>query len=86
MEDFEKQIATDDKWLSAIPNDLIGITAPFGDNNFYDYKLIYNTDTSEYNTLPDKSGKFHFISILYQATYNQMEIIEYDIDYIKSES
>ena len=86
VEDFEKQIATDDKWLSAIPNDLIGITAPFGDNNFYYYKLIYNTDTSEYNTLPDKSGKFHFISILYQATYNQMEIIEYDIDYIKSES
>lgn len=83
VEVFEKQLAADEKWLETLPNDLIGISAPYFEHSAYDYQLIYNTDTAEYNTLPDTDGTFHFISILYHAKSNQMKIIEYDIDYVK---
>ncbi len=83
VEEFEKQISTDDRWLSTVPNDLIGISSPFGDYGIYDYNLIYNVDTSEYNVLPQRSGTFRFINILYNAEAHQMRIIEYDIEYIK---
>lgn len=83
VEEFEKQIATDDRWLSNVSNDLIGISSPFSDHDIYDYTLIYNMDTYEYNELPQHSGKYQFINILYNAKDNQMRIIEYDIDYIK---
>lgn len=83
VKEFEKQIITDDKWLASIPNDLIGITPPFSGYGIYDSVLIYNTDTSEYNALPNDSGTFRFINILYRTEDNQMKIIEYDIDYVK---
>lgn len=81
--DFEKQLAKDNKWLSSVSNDLIGITSPMNDYGFYDYVLIYNVDTTEYNTLPNGSGKYRFINILYRLEENQMKIVEYDIDYVK---
>lgn len=81
--DFEKQLAKDDKWLSFVSNDLIGITSPVNDYGFHDYVLIYNVDTTEYNTLPKDSGKYRFINILYRLEENQMQIVEYDIDYVK---
>ena len=83
VEEFEEQIATDERWLSVMPNELIGIASPFGDTGMYDYALIYNVDTSEYNELPQDNGTFRFINILYNEKHNQMKIIEYDIDYIK---
>ncbi len=83
VEVFEKQLKNDDKWLSSVPNDLIGITSPMSDYGFYDYVLVYNVDTSEYNTLPNDSGKYRFINILYRLEDNQMKIVEYDIDYVK---
>lgn len=82
-EEFEKQLAINEKWLSSIPNDLIGITYTFSSYSSCDYMLIYNMDTSEYNTLPNESGEFHFINILYRSDENQMTIIEYSIDYVK---
>lgn len=81
--DFEKQLAKDNKWLSSVSNDLIGITSPMNDYGFYDYVLVYNVDTTEYNTLPNGSGKYRFINILYRLEENQMKIVEYDIDYVK---
>lgn len=83
VEEFEKQIAMDDRWLSTLPNDLIGISSPFSDSGSYDYYLIYNMETSEYNALPQSSGTFRFINILYNAETKQMRIIEYDMDYVK---
>ena len=81
--DFEKQLAKDDKWLSSVSNDLIGITLPINDYGFYDYVLIYNVDTAEYNTPPNSSGKYRFINILYRSEKNQIKIVEYDIDYVE---
>ena len=83
VEEFENQIATDERWLSAMPNELMGIASPFGDTGMYDYALIYNMDTSQYNESPQNSGTFRFINILYNAQHCQMKIIEYDIYYIK---
>lgn len=83
VEEFEKQVATDDRWLSTVSNDLIGISSPFGDYGISDYTLIYNVDTSEYNVLPQHSGTFRFINIMYNTEENQMKIIEYDIEYKK---
>lgn len=83
VENFEKQLITDDRWLSPIPSDLIGISSSLTDYNGTDYVLIYNTDTKEYNTLPDSKGLFHFVSVQYNIGENQMEIVEYDIDYVK---
>ena len=80
---FEKQLAKDVKWLSSVSNDLIGITSPMSDYGFYDYVLVYNADTAEYNTLPSNNGKYHFLNILYRLEENQMKIVEYDIDYVK---
>jgi len=79
---FEKQLATDSRWLSSVPNDLIGITSAYG-RLPYDYTLIYNIDTSQCNTLPADSGTFRFINIFYLTEINQMKIVEYDIDYTK---
>lgn len=81
--DFEKQLAKDNKWLSSVSNDLIGITSPLNGYGIYDYVLVYNVDTAEYNTLPNGSGKYRFINILYRLEENQMKIVEYDIDYVK---
>lgn len=83
VDEFEKQMSTDDRWLSTVPNDLIGISSPFGDYGIGDYTLIYNVDTSEYNALPQNSGTFRFINIVYNVEGGQMRIIEYDIEYIK---
>ncbi len=83
VEEFEKQLKNDDKWLSSVSNDLIGITSPMNDYGIYDYVLVYNVDTTEHNTLPNKSGKYRFINILYGLEENQMKIVEYDIDYVK---
>lgn len=80
---FEKQLANGDKWLSSVSNDLIGITSPMNDYGIYDFVLIYNIDTGEYNTLPNQNGKYRFINILYKSEENQMQIVEYDIDYVK---
>lgn len=83
VEEFEKQLADDERWLPAVSSDMIGITSPIYDNSFHDYILIYNVDTSEYNTLPSNSGNFRFINVLYRLEENQMEIVEYDIDCVK---
>lgn len=45
--------------------------------------FLYNVDTGEYNTLPNRNGKYRFINILYRLEENQMKIVEYDIEYVK---
>ena len=82
-EEFEKQIKTDERWLSSVPNDLIGVMTWYRDFTVYDYALIYNTDTAEFNSLPQNEGTYHFINILYSSEGDRMIIIEYEIDFVK---
>ena len=82
-EKLEKQIMEDDRWLSALPSDLIGISSTLSDYSSYDYILIYNTETSEYNSLPQDRGTFRFISIQYSTENHTMKFAEYEVEYIQ---
>ena len=45
--------------------------------------LIYNTDTGEYNKLPETDGTYHFISLVYTPDSATLNISEYDVEYVK---
>ena len=81
--DFEKNLLSDAKWISDIPNDMIGITSYFCDIQTSDYYIIYNRDTGEFNKLPSESGTYVFINVLYNAESNTMKLVEYQIEYTK---
>ena len=83
VEQFEKNISNDVKWISDIPNDMVGITSYFCDIQTSDYYIIYNKDTKEFNKLPSESGTYVFINILYNAESNTMNLVEYQIEYTK---
>ena len=83
VEQFEKNISNDAKWLSDVPNDMIGITSYFCDIQTSDYYIIYNKDTGEFNKLPNSSGTYVFINVLYNAESNTMKLVEYKIEYTK---
>lgn len=81
VEEFENNLSSDTKWISNIPNDMIGITSYFCDLYTSDYYIIYNKDTKEFNKLPSKSGTYVFINVLYNVENNTMKLIEYQIEY-----
>ena len=81
--DFENNLLSDAKWISDIPNDMIGITSYFCDIQTGDYYIIYNRDTGEFNKLPSESGTYVFINVLYNAESNTMKLVEYQIEYTK---
>ena len=81
VEQFEKNISNDAKWISDIPNDMVGITSYFCDIQTSDYYIIYNKDTNEFNKLPSESGTYVFINVLYNAESNTMKLVEYKIEY-----
>ena len=83
VEDFENEIKHDNRWLTSVPNNLFGITSPLCDYSKYDYVLIYNIDTEEFNVLPSDNGTYRFINIIYKSNANEMKIIDHSIDYIK---
>ena len=83
VEQFEKNISNDAKWISDIPNDMVGITSYFCDIQTSDYYIIYNKDTGEFNKLPSESGTYVFINVLYNAESNTMKLVEYKIEYTK---
>ena len=83
VEQFEKNISNDAKWISDIPNDMVGITSYFCDIQTSDYYIIYNKDTNEFNKLPSESGTYVFINVLYNAESNTMKLVEYKIEYTK---
>ena len=81
--EFEKNLSSDTKWISTIPNDFVGVTSYFCDVQKSDYYIIYNKDTKEFNKLPSESGTYVFINILYNAENNTMKLVEYQIEYAK---
>lgn len=83
VNEFEKQIKTDEKWLIAVPSELMGILSLWCSHQSYDCTLIYNVDTGEYNTLPAETGTYHFICIGYWEDENKMNIVEYNLEFVK---
>ena len=79
---FEYSMLYDYRWINVIPNDLVGVTSAFCDSRSYDYFIIYNVDTGEFNQLPTYNGLYRFINVLYNAQSNTMKIVEYEIEYV----
>ncbi len=78
---LENQLSEDNRWLSSLSSDIIGIISPLAESGQYDYILIYNLITRDLNTLPDTDGTYRFLNIVYDSETNYMRIIEYDIEY-----
>ena len=82
-EEFEKDLPNDSKWITEIPNDLVGVSSYYCEVIASDYYIICNKDTGEFNKLPSESGTYVFINILYNAKDNTMKLVEYRIEYVK---
>lgn len=80
---FERNLPNDERWLGVMPNDLLGITPSEYALPGFDYILIYNSDSREWNMQPAESGTYHFTCIYYRLQEHQMRIVEYSIDYKK---
>ncbi len=78
---FESQIKADPKWLSDVPNKLMGLSIPMADLTSCDYAMIYNSYTDEFNTLPEEPGEYHCITLLYYTERKVLRLFEYDIEY-----
>lgn len=83
VESFEKALAEDSRWISALPNNLIGIASYYCDPAEDCYYIIYNKTTGEFNQLPDKSGSYEFINVVYDVEANSMKLIEYQLEYVE---
>ncbi len=83
VEEFEKNLKNDNKWINNIPNDMVGITSHFCDYQKNAYFIIYNKDTKEFNKLPDHNGKYQFINVIYNPESDEMTLVEYEIEYAK---
>ena len=48
-----------------------------------DYYLIFNETTTEYNKLPDNSGKYTIVAVKYCEINKTLELNKYTINYKK---
>ena len=81
-QDFEAQLLGDERWLSQLPNELVGVLSSLNYTTISEYTLLYNVDTGEFNTVPSENGTYRFVSLFYSTEHNEMKIIEYDLEYI----
>lgn len=83
VEDFEKQLENNKKWIDSVPSKLVGVMSTLSAYDHYDYVMVYNVDTGEFNTAPKESGTYRFINVSYSVSQNEMQIVEYDIQYVE---
>lgn len=83
VSEFETLLQEDKRWISEIPTQLVGILSPMGTREGYQYFMIYNIDTEEYNTLPSEKGTYHFIQVFYSIEDKGMRIAEYRVEFVK---
>ncbi len=81
LESFESVFESDERWISEVPSALVGVCSEMY-SSYYDYIIIYNVTTGEFNTLPEETGNYQFINILYSADGNLMMLVEYDKAFI----
>jgi hypothetical protein len=80
--ELENIMKTEEQWLRYIPFDLLPISSPVFHIESTDYTIIHNKTTGEQNLLPKENGTYDFVCVMYDLKLNQMEIVEYQIDYI----
>lgn len=78
---MENLLNKEGRFEDSLPNDFKGMI-PTGAAKG-DYTMLYRLDTNEFNTLPETSGKYNCIYIVYISEYKMLQIMEYEIDYVK---
>lgn len=81
---IEEQIAKDERFIESL-GDLKILISSVGGDNIYEYKMVYNMDTKEYNTMPDKAGEYSLITIFYEADKNYFVVERLNNKYWKLE-
>lgn len=80
---LEKSIINNDNWL--LYKDMKSTLKIFmGPYNYYDedtYVSIYNKTTNEYNSLPDKTGKYEFYVSVYNIKHKNLNINKFIYSY-----
>mgnify|MGYP007047907008 CR=1 FL=1 len=80
---LEKSIINNDNWV--LYKDMKSTLKIFmGPYNYYDedtYVSIYNKTTNEYNSLPDKTGKYEFYVSVYDKKYKNLNINKFIYSY-----
>ncbi len=72
---FEAQI--DGRWLDKMSEELEEFYPLKEDEISYEKVLLYNSDTSEYNTPPDEKNDYALIILYYDSQYSRLTIVQY---------
>jgi len=78
---FVAQIEDDDRWLTEVSEEIDENICSACFTPLYTYFLLYNIDTKEYNVIPKESGSYRFIAIGYIKEMQEIEIVEYEIEF-----
>jgi transcriptional regulator with XRE-family HTH domain len=81
---FERDLAGDERWMAAVPSEMVGIMPYMYAANVGDYCILYNVASGELNRLPDESGTYRFICVMYDEGTNSMVLAEYELAYTQS--
>lgn len=79
-EKIENQISKNSNWDTLLTHNLYDII-PFEFGSAYDYVLVYNVDTGEYNSLPEESGTYNFVSAFYYGDDGRLWVTKYSVEY-----
>lgn len=64
LAEFEKQISEDERFVEHLGDLKILIGSS---SSLHEYTMVYNMDTKEYNTMPDRAGEYSLITISYDT-------------------
>ncbi len=84
LAEFEKQISKDDRFVETL-GDLEILIDSSGGSHIYEYKMVYNIDTKEYNTLPDKAGEYSLVTVFYDCDLHIFTVERFNNKYWKLE-
>lgn len=70
----------DERFLDRIPTALSGLLRIYYDGCSV---CLYNKDTGEYNTIPEKEGRYLFVCVTVDKEYGEITLSEYYADVVK---
>jgi len=81
---LNSRITTNSIWTNEISSRNLGLLPNFEQirTEGFDYFLIYNIASDNYNSFPNSSGTYEFIFIAYNSDSGQMRIIEYSLEVV----
>lgn len=76
---FKEALRNSNHWVTSVSTPLSSIIPPLytAQTVPFDYFMVYNVDLGTYNTVPNKSGSYHFVYIAYDSSGNKMLIGDY---------